>query len=728
MPAPSLLEALRDHLLGALEALGTALLRHPGGAARGDPDAFHRGLLRLAYRLILFGEEPPELALAGAEARAALRAIARVDAEDLDRVHESLLELRPEIREEGRTFALAAAPGHARRSAGAYYTPPPLVEKLLDAALDPALAEAERAPSPEEAILALRICDPACGSGRFLRAAARRTARRLALARHAEPSAEDEQRALAEVVTTCLHGVDLDPIAVELCRISLWREAGNPGPPLTFLEDRVVQGHALLGATRERLAAGIPDQAFDADEGEDRAVSRRLKRRNRVARGAALQAGGAPESAFLADAWCAAFFWPREEGALEEAAPTEDRLRRFGADPASAPSRMREEVARLRRKHGFFHWHLAFPRVFSGRTGGFDVVLGNPPWIAHAGRAAQALPPAVKRFYRLNAPAFAGYPTTHGVFVHLGASLLRPGGRLGFVIPTSLSELGAYEPTRAAHDALCAFPADLEDFGEGQFSGVTQPCMALVSQRVPGGRTDAPAGSPWPMIRADLDDAARALLARVEALPTLPAHLFGERGFQSDRALAAHFRACDAPDDRFTVPLREGTDVREFQLLPPRHFADAEALGARLRDPQAYRAVGLVIRQTARFPIAAASDGLAFRNSLLAGFPDEAWPSGALLALLNASFVRWAHFVRFRDARQPILPQVKVAHLRRVPVPARVHQDRLDALAALGSALSRANAGLGDDERRRLDEAVADFYDLDAGERAVVDRWRARLR
>jgi hypothetical protein len=574
----------------------------------------------------------------------------------------------------------------------------------------------------------LRICDPACGSGRFLRAAARRTARRLALARSAEPSPAEQARALAEVVKSCLHGVDLDPIAAELCRVSLWREAGSPGPPLSFLEERIVQGHALLGATPARLAAGIPEEAFDPEEGEDRAVARRLKRRNRAARESAWPAPAAADGAFLADVWCAAFFWRMEPGALEEAAPTEDRFRWLQADPGSAPALLREQVERLRRRYGFFHWHLAFPRVFSGPSGGFDVVLGNPPWIAHAGRAAQPLPPGVKRFFRLNSPAFAGYLTTHGVFVHLGASLLRPGGRLGFVIPTSVSELGAYEPTRAAHDALCGFPTELEDFGEGQFTGVTQPCMALVSQRLPGGRADAPAGSPWPMIRPDLDDAARALLARVEALPTLPAHLFGERGFQSDRDLAAHLSARDAPEDRFTVPLREGTDVRAFQLLRPRHFADPAGLGRRLRDPRAFQAVGVVIRQTARFPIAAASDGKAFRNSLLAGFPDEAWPAGALLALLNSTFVRWAHFVRFRDARQPILPQVKVAHLRRIPAPARIHADRLDALAALGATLSQANAGLAEDDRLRLDDAVAAFYDLDAAERAVVEGWHARAR
>jgi hypothetical protein len=191
-----------------------------------------------------------------------------------------------------------------------------------------------------------------------------------------------------------------------------------------------------------------------------------------------------------------------------------------------------ETVDRLAREHRFFHWHLRFAAVFA--RGGFDVVLGNPPWIAHAGRAAQPLPPRVKRFFECNYESFAEYPTTHGIFVYVAARVLRQGGYLGLVIPSSLSELGGYAPTRVAHDRLCDFPRELIDFGEGQFPGVTQPCMALVSRRSSSGRSDAAPGQPWPVQRTDLDDTARALIARLARLQPLPAELFGGSAFSGD--------------------------------------------------------------------------------------------------------------------------------------------------------------------------------------------------
>jgi hypothetical protein len=110
-----------------------------------------------------------------------------------------------------------------------------------------------------------------------------------------------------------------------------------------------------------------------------------------------------------------------------------------------SPRRFLGCCARRGHQYSFFHWHLQFPQVFA--RGGFDVVLGNPPWVAHAGRAAQPLPPGVKLFFETNYESFANYPTTHGVFVGQMPTLLQLGGRLGFVIPSSVSELQGYEPT-----------------------------------------------------------------------------------------------------------------------------------------------------------------------------------------------------------------------------------------------------------------------------------------
>ena len=108
-------------------------------------------------------------------------------AEELGSVYESLLELHPKIDRGTATFALSTAAGHERKTTGSYYTPTTLIATLLDASLDTLLDEAQRADDPERAILAVTVCDPACGSGHFLVAAANRIAKRLAAIRTGDP-------------------------------------------------------------------------------------------------------------------------------------------------------------------------------------------------------------------------------------------------------------------------------------------------------------------------------------------------------------------------------------------------------------------------------------------------------------------------------------------------------------------------------------------------------------
>jgi hypothetical protein len=222
------------------------------------------------------------------------------------------------------------------------------------------------------------------------------------------------------------------------------------------------------------------------------------------------------------------------------------------------------------------------------------------------------------------------------------------------------------------------------------------------------------------MQRSDLSPQARELIARLSALPTLPPESFGERGVQSDRELLQHFQETRAPSGRFDTPIREGTDVRELELLAPRWHGDHAALGARMRTAEEFRRVGALVRQTARYPIAALSDGLAFRNSLLAVFAAPGWPAAALVALLNSALIRWLHYMRFRDARQPILPQLKIAHLRAIPAPPGARAaERLACPLLTSPGRDRA------EQRREIDALVCDLYQLDADERALVTSWHA---
>ena len=411
--------AAREHL--ALPALGSFLWDPASTAALNDAELTNHDFLE-ALRNLAFTRQGKVLRPVDYR---------NLGAEELGGVYESLLALTPQISADGARFTFAEFAGNERKTSGSYYTPDSLVQCLLDSALDPVVEEAIKSKTgveAENAILALKVCDPAVGSGHFLVGAAHRLARHLARVRalaqgESEPSPVLYQHALRDVIGHCLYGVDVNPMAAELCRVSLWLEALEPGKPLSFLDHHIRVGNSLLGATPELIAAGLPDDAFTAIEGDDKKVCAALKKRNKqeregqqdmlhlmVAEPSAEynsieaqtrgidQAPGdtldeiqrkaeqfhrlvvSPEyrhRQHVADAWCAAFVWRKQASASFESITT-DTLRRLATDPQALAPAQAAEVERLSGHYQVFHWNLAFPEVFA--KGGFDCVLGNPPW------------------------------------------------------------------------------------------------------------------------------------------------------------------------------------------------------------------------------------------------------------------------------------------------------------------------------------------------------------
>ncbi|MFO0618541.1 MAG: N-6 DNA methylase [Polyangiaceae bacterium] len=598
---------MQDEAIGALRALAA---RVDGDR---DPAQAYRELVTRVLRVAFVGfaeahelverVEPASRALADGEpALDRLRGAARRgrDAELLGGVYEALIGLR--LEREGN--ALVLRPGEGRRRSGSHYTPRELTAPVVEATLAPLLDGPDPAPV-DERILALRVCDPAMGSGAFLLEVCRQLAGRLSAA-----TGTPVASARRAVAATCLRGVDLDPTAVELARLSLWLVAAPDAAPSAYGEAELRCGDALVDASDER----VPEPSARA-----------------------------------------------------------------------------------------FSLHAAFPDVFE--RGGFDAVVGNPPWVSYAGRAAQPLEPRLRAYYLRTFGAFAGYRNLQALFVERAVrAWLAPGGRLGFVLPSSMAELGGYRPSRAVHDRFAECDTDLPSLGEDAFPGVFQPSMVLRSTRRSHERADA-LGDPWPLARPDLDASARALLARLEG-PTLPPALFGERGLQSSGEDVRHL--LDAPTGD-TVPIRAGADIQAFLRLAPSRHAEPAWFGARLRDAAQWSSVKLLIRQTARVPIAVRSDGAAFRNSLLAGFDDPAHPADFLVAWLNSTPIRWHHFHRHRDARLG-MPQVKIGHLRAIPAPRDARA--IPKLAKLGALWSRRNEGVRPDEQRHLDAVVGTALDL----------------
>ncbi|MCB1152940.1 restriction endonuclease, partial [bacterium] len=272
----------------------------------------------------------------------------------------------------------------------------------------------------EAQLLSLRVCDPACGSGHFLLAAARRIGYELAKVRSEadEPSPRQIREATREAITHCIYGVDKNPLAVDLCKVALWIEGYSRGKPLTFLDYRVRCGDSLVGVLDlDVLDEGIPDDAYQPVSGDDGQVARSLRDQNKEERGGQTSlfdqlsgAATAPDAAewqkmetmaeetpaqvnakraayqrlqqqgdrlrTAANLWTAAFFSPftAENRAT---VPTSNTLRRW-RQGQSVSQQVVGTANGLAEENRFFHWRLEFPQVFNG--GGFDAIIGNPPW------------------------------------------------------------------------------------------------------------------------------------------------------------------------------------------------------------------------------------------------------------------------------------------------------------------------------------------------------------
>ncbi len=361
--------------------------------------------------------------------------------EELGSVYESLLELVPAIDLPARTFGFVgrteegSTAGNARKLTGSYYTPDSLVQELIKSALDPVIEQrlAAQPANPVEALLAIRVIDPACGSGHFLLAAARRLAEKLAQLRSLEGGQEgaiqpqDYRHALREVVARCIYGVDRNPMAIELARMALWLEGFAEDRPLGFLDHHLQVGDALLGLTDlSALELGIAKDAFKPLSGDDKNVCKDLAKANAAGlkqiakdlqgkqmllgvdnrsglealRGIETLPADTPEQvaakeqawrrfleesahsplALAADALVGAYLLPKTEDTAE-AVPTSITLHALLTVPERAQTEHAAPIAAARaacEQAHVFHWPLAFPQVFA--QGGFDCVLGNPPW------------------------------------------------------------------------------------------------------------------------------------------------------------------------------------------------------------------------------------------------------------------------------------------------------------------------------------------------------------
>jgi len=412
-----------------------------------------------------------------------------LDVEELGAVYERVLDYEPHVGQLTRTRDV-------RKSTGAFYTPRALTAYVVREALRPLLVD-QRA----EDILRLRVLDPAMGSGAFLVAACRQIADAAeeALIRDGEwhrsdVTAADRIALRREVAQRCLFGVDLNPTAVQVARLSLWLTTLAADKPLTFLDHRLVAGNSLVGASpadlwrqpgggrmrgsRQRngdlfgpadfapvLRTAVQTRTQLASQKDDSAAIVRAKEKTL----AALHAPDAPlaRHARTLDLWCAGWFWPGhhppDRGTFADLVDV--LLGRDGALPAQVARNLLDTAAAAAALHRFLHWPLAFPEVFTDDegqplgNGGFDAVIGNPPWDMVRGDSGESAARAVRRdeakcltafvresgIYRVDAHS---HVNRYQLFVERALQLARRGGRIGFILPGGTFTDGGCAPLR----------------------------------------------------------------------------------------------------------------------------------------------------------------------------------------------------------------------------------------------------------------------------------------
>lgn len=415
---------------------------------------------------------------------------ANMASEEMGSVYEGLLELVPVIDVHAREFDFVgrndegSTKGNARKLSGSYYTPDALVQELIKSALEPVIKQrlAANSANPVAALLSIKVVDPACGSGHFLLAAANRLAQEVAeYEAHKTDGVVTPQtyrHALREVISHCIYGVDKNPLAVELARTALWLSGYEAGMPLSFLDHHIRCGDALLGVLDPAiLEGGIPEKAYVALTGDDKAVAKKLKAENKKAltlfeesmqsdmfnKSMRVEAFGKLEDLpdgdlaevktkqsvwraerekvraslmqQLADMYVAAFLMPKIEEYEALAPLSSDLWMVFQGE--RLPSATLLKIKEICKEAQVFHWWLEFPYVHE--QGGFDCVLGNPPWDIVQARDSSLEQTKLDRdklWYGVgHYSILSGRRDLYKLFLAIAPKLLNNNGILGFVLP-----------------------------------------------------------------------------------------------------------------------------------------------------------------------------------------------------------------------------------------------------------------------------------------------------
>jgi len=377
---------------------------------------------------------------------------ATLEVQRLGSIYEGLLEWKIE-RINGEIKLVPTS--EKRKETGSYYTPDWVVDYIIHETIDPLIAEIEKSPSVKvaldneikdnsfrDAVLKLRILDPAMGSGHFLVRATEYLADLIARDPTTETAVKrvppglseaDAERAYwrRKVVESCIFGVDINPLAVELAKLSLWLTCISPTNPLNFLDHHIRTGNALVGSTTEQLSSGkykiegITEAVKTAAELLKKMAllpSDRFEdiKEKQVRWEKEIESSLLPYHRFFNLRTAFDFVVWNSEAAFASDMETalKDATKSF------------KKVDTLVGKNFFFHWELAFPEVFNPEDGkpGFDAVIGNPPYVRQESLGE------FKAYLQNRYESYAGTADLYSYFIEKGIKLLKLGGRFGMIV------------------------------------------------------------------------------------------------------------------------------------------------------------------------------------------------------------------------------------------------------------------------------------------------------
>jgi hypothetical protein len=671
-----------------------------------------------------------------------------------------------------------------RKATGSFYTPRSMTEFLVRQTLAP-LVEGRSA----EAILSLRVLDPAMGSGAFLVAACQYLADQCETAhvsdgrwRAGDVTAVDRAALRRLIAERCLYGVDANPTAVQLARLSLWLTTLAADRPLTFLDHHLAIGNSLVGArlsdlTRppgssrsvrtattlplfdEQLASALstqvlparfrlaltPSDSVDAVKAKERLL-------------ASLAAPGEPFAKWrgACDAWCGALLKP---GPAPPPGVVSEWIAAATGAPTTLPdarlrASLRDAVAAAQR-HAAFHWELAFPEIFFGSNGhlndegGFDAVIGNPPWSMVRGDPAL-------RFYggsRLYTLQGHGHGNLYQLFLERALRLVKPHGRIGLILPSGVAtDHGSATLRRHLFDRT-SIDTWLGFDNRRRIFPIHRGMRFVLLCTTKGGQTarltfrtglvdtailnDQPRVPPLSISRSRLESWTPELgipdVSDATALAILSGIVSRVPALADEAGWNVRFgRELNATDDRphfverrrnrESLPIIEGKLLAPFQVavdhaamgITPTRLATLMDAGAVRRPRLAYREVASATNKLTLIAALLPAGTVSTHTVFVSKTPLDEESQWCLLGLMNSLVANY--LIRLR-----VTTHVTAATMARLPVPRpAAGSAACKALAALSRKLSTTGIDDGADAYAHLNALAAQLYGLASDQFAYV--------